>query len=97
MSQEVYQKYLSVTIITYDVISTLVQIQLDDCTVGYLGEVTVVAGECKVHLIRLVVDKDPRVDRVLVEVAVCATSDCVEIHQVVKVGDFTTLPSLHHV
>ena len=78
--------------------ATLLQTELVDAgSASYLWEVTVVAGHRKVHLSGLVVHEDPRVDRVLVEVAVRATSHRVEVHQVVKVGDFTPLPTLHHV
>ena len=45
---------------------------------------------------RLVVGDDPREDGVLVEVVVRASRHRVEVHQVVEVGDLTSLPLLHH-
>ena len=62
----------------------------------YLGKISIVAGEVKIKLARLVVGDDPREDRVLVEVVVGATGHRVEVHQVVEVGDLAPLPLLHH-
>jgi len=88
---------VAVATITWHTMDRHFNFQLLTSSASYLGQVAVVAGQCKVHVIGLIVDKDPRVDGILVEVTVRATSDSVEIHQVVKVGDLTTLPSLHHV
>ena len=59
-----------------------------------LGEVTIVTGKVKVEFIRLVVDDDPRIDRVLVKVVITTTCDRVQVHQIVKVCDLSSLPSL---
>ena len=62
----------------------------------YLGQITVVAGQTEVKVMRLVVGDDPREDGVLVEVVVRASRHRVEVHQVVEVGDLASLPLLHH-
>ena len=62
----------------------------------YLGEVPVVGGQGQVELLRVVVDDDPGVHVVLVQVVVGAARDGVQVHQVVKVRDLPPLPLLHH-
>ena len=46
----------------------------------------------KVQYFRGVVTEDPGKHRVLVEIIVRTASDGVEVHEVVKVGDFSSLP-----
>ena len=59
---------------------------------AHLCEVPIDTRVIKVQYIRIVVTEDPWKHRVLVEIVVRATSDGVEIHEVVKVGDFSSLP-----
>lgn len=52
-----------------------------ECIWLYLGQVSEVAGQSEVQLLRLVVGDDPGKDRVLVQVIVCATLKTQQKHQ----------------
>lgn len=50
-----------------------------------LGEVSVVTGQAEIEFCALVVNDNPRIDRVLIEVIVSTACHRIEIHEIVKV------------
>lgn len=64
---------------------------------SYLGQISEAGGDIQIECVRSVVGENPGEYWVLIQIVECPSSDCVEEHEIVEVGDLSLLPLERHV